>query len=195
MTYIAIIGPMGSGKTTLAQELYNRLPDSFDLILNTEHKVFQWDRYLGKHNDPKVAWKIQNSMQQNHFHQIFGTFLENPWRDVISDSGFIEHSYYCAAKYAIGRYSKTKYNMLMSVFRRLNNLLDKPDVTIYVDTEPEQIIRNIQKRNRRGEKDRDMTEMLAYITELKRQYKEWDIVHKFGSDVNVTLYEVLKKIG
>ena len=86
----------------------------------------------------------------------------------------------------------------MSVFRKLNNLLDKPHVTIYVDTEPEQIITNIQKRNRRGEKDRDMTQMLEYVTELKRQYQgspAIDIIHTFGSDINVTLYEVLRRIG
>src|ERR1051325_10041278 len=130
--YVVIIGPMGSGKTTFATKLHSLLPN-FELLLNTEHEVFEWPCYLGKHADPEVAWRIQESMQENHFNQLFGTFLKDKNRNVISDSAFIEHRYYNDAKFMIGRYSQVTHDYLGRKHWELMKLLKKPDLIVSLD--------------------------------------------------------------
>lgn len=184
MIYIAVIGPMGSGKTTLATKLSQRL--GFDLLLNTDHEVFDWEQYKGYHDDPAFAPAIQASILNNHFHQIFGCFMKTK-NHTVSDSGFVEHAFYNNTKHRVGKYPFSKWNQLEDHHNKLSQILIDPDLTIRITTEPEQIVKNIVNRNRHFEQpDRDITDLLNYIKIMYEEYNRYnaDIDVPFGATID-----------
>lgn len=204
--YITIIGPMGSGKTTLAVQLYQKLLQNigtdWGLLKNTDHEVFSWERFKGKHGDDTMQAPIQNAILENHFHNIFGCFLQNKDNKIIADSDFMEHRFYNNMKLKMGRYDEVKWQILDLKHRRLDHFLPFPDITIRLNTSADQVVENIMKRNRffehqdeQEKKDR-LSALLEKAIILKEEYDKYamvDIEVNFGEDINVVFAKLLNE--
>ncbi len=170
---IVIIAPFGSGKTTLASKLGG------NVLYNTDHTVFDRSEFVGKYEE--LAYEIQVAIMHNH-HDLIKSTLNT--RELVMDSGFIEHKFYNQAKYMIGRYSLEKKRIIDRMHSELSKDIPKPDVTIRLHTSVKQTVQNIIARGRRPVKDVDG--LFSYISILKDQYDNYkaDIDFNFGDDVN-----------
>ena len=139
--HIAIAGNIGSGKTTLTKMLckhYNWIP-----------------RFEEIDNNPYIEDYYKDMKRWCFNLEIF--FLKHRFRDileiakhqdtVVQDRSIYEGVYvFTANNKAMGNLSERDFNTYMELFEQMTNLVQYPDLMIYLQASVPHLVSNIQKR-------------------------------------------------
>ena len=156
--YIAIEGNIGVGKTTLAEFLANHFKGSLLLEEFAENKflkLFYQTKDYAFHSE--MQFLLDRSLQMN-------TFFEQDHSIVFSDF-HIEKS----LVFSNMNLSKSNYCMVENIHKSLFKNFPTPDMLIFLDSDIEQISKNIKSRNRDFEKDLGT----EYLENLIKNYNFW----------------------
>ncbi len=155
---ICIEGNIGSGKTTLANLLANSLKAEF-IPEKFEHNPILPLFY----KDAKsYALALETSFLLERFNQLHKAFAKN-------DQTFVcDFSIYKCLWFAKANLKKSEYNHYRKIFKTLSSELPKPDLVIYLNTSPANLISNIKKRGRSYEKNIS----LQYLKNISENYKK-----------------------
>ena len=162
--HIAIAGNIGSGKTTLTTKI---------------SKHYKWKaHYEDVENNPYLN-DFYKDMQRWSFNlQVY--FLNSRFRQIISikESGekyIQDRTIYEDAKifapnlHSMGLMSTRDYENYIEIFNLMNNLIEGPDLLIYLRTSVSKLVEQIQKRGR----DYENSIRLDYLTRLNERYEAW----------------------
>lgn len=159
--YIAIEGVIGSGKTSLAKKIKDRL--NAELIL----EQFEVNPFLEKFYSDRKRFAFQTQMfflinrfkQQQELHQG-NLFTEYIVCDYIFEKDRI---------FAYLNLNGEELKLYENIFPLLSKSLRKPDLVVYLQSGVERLMFNIKKRSRKIE--RNLTR--SYIEELSEAYNHF----------------------
>ena len=177
--HIAIAGNIGSGKTTLATLL---------------SKHFKWKALYEDVDDNPYLNDFYEDMQRWSFNlQIF--FLNSRFKQVIdiNKSGktiiqdrtiYEDANIFAPNLHAMGLMTTRDFENYINLFTLMSNLVEAPDLLIYLKASVPTLVRQIQKRGREYEN----TISIDYLTKLNERYEAWIENYKLGKllivDVN-----------
>ena len=156
--YIAIEGNIGVGKTTLAKFLANHFNGSLLLEEFDENKflkLFYQTKDYAFHSE--MQFLLDRSLQMN-------TFFDQNHSIVFSDF-HIEKS----LVFSRMNLSNSNYSVVEKIHQSLFKNLPSPDALIFLDSDIEQISKNIKFRNRDFEQDLE----IEYLKDLVKNYNIW----------------------
>ncbi|MBD0399902.1 deoxynucleoside kinase [Flammeovirga sp. EKP202] len=164
MQYVAIAGNIGSGKTTLTKML-------------SEH--FGWKAEFESTADNPYLEDFYQDMKRWAFHAQV-RFLDNSFQQmldinaygkpIIQDRSFDENAHIFAKNLHVsGQMDDRDFESYWKLFSSLSSQLPKPDLLIYLDTDLDRLITQIQKRGRSYEQ----TIPEEYLSNLNKLYNEW----------------------
>ena len=177
--HIAVAGNIGSGKTTLTTMLA---------------KHFGWEpMYESVDNNPYLASYYEDMQRWSFNLQVY--FLNNRFRQVIDirkksktviqDRTIYEDAYIFAPNLHDMQLMATRdFENYASLFELMAQVLQAPDLLIYLKASTSTLVSQIQKRGREYEK----TIRLDYLQHLNERYEDWISGYKLGKllivDVN-----------
>ncbi|MGE5364035.1 MAG: deoxynucleoside kinase [Bacteroidota bacterium] len=161
VSYIAIEGVIGAGKTTLACKLAERLK------ANMICEKFEENPFLGKfYGDRKrYAFQTQLFFLVNRYKQLENLFQENLFSEFLVSDYIFEKD----RIFALINLDGEELKLYDSMFPLLQKNLRKPDLVVYLKPSIDRLLFNIKKRGREMEKDIDP----EYITQLVHAYDDY----------------------
>lgn len=159
--YIAVEGAIGSGKTSLAKKLAERL--RADLIL----EQFESNPFLEKFYSDRKRYAFQTQMffLVNRYKQLEQLNQGNLFADTLVADYMFEKDRIFAYLNVEGEELK----LYDSIFPLLAKNLRPPDLVVYLQSNVDRLMYNIKKRNRRMEKNISR----QYIEELCEAYNNF----------------------
>lgn len=158
--FIAVEGPIGVGKTSLAKEIANQF--SFELL----HEIVEENPFLGKFYDNIEEWSFQTEMfflcnRYKQLEDIDKYYLQKA-RPVVSDYHIFKNMIF--AKRTL---QGDKLNKYEQIFQILTDGLTTPNVLIYLHASLDTLVKRIKKRGREIEKNIQTD----YLAQLSEDYK------------------------
>jgi deoxyguanosine kinase len=140
--HLAIVGVMGSGKSTIATRLGSKLGCK---VFGEE---FEENPYLKKYYKDPWTWALPTelwfAMKKADQHYVISNITEN----TIQDSPLASTIYFAKAMHSAGWMSPSDYELFRDVVQRLFEVVPKPTLHVYLKTSPEVIMERIQRRSR-----------------------------------------------
>lgn len=168
---IAISGMIGVGKTTLASILEN------ELGLEPIYESVDKNPILAKfYADPK---RYGFSLQMYFLNQRFGDMQHALWHGgKILDRHFGEDIVFGRQNFEAGNIDSTDFQTYTSMIENMQSSLrgleqSAPDLTIYLSSDLNHVLKNISKRGRTYEQVDDNNELKEYYQSLIKQYDPW----------------------
>ena len=156
--YIAIEGNIGVGKTTLAKFLSKEFNGSILLEEFTENKFLKEFYKSGNYSfQMEMQFLIDRSLQMNDF-------FKNNHQFIFSDFHISKSLIFSKMNL-----DNTSYNIIKNAHLNLFQHFPKPDAVIFIDGSIENIMDNIDKRNRSFEKNFKR----EYLEKLIKNYNSW----------------------
>ena len=156
--YIAIEGNIGVGKTTLAKFLSKEFNGSILLEEFTENKFLKEFYKSGNYSfQMEMQFLIDRSLQMNDF-------FKNNHQYIFSDFHISKSLIFSKMNL-----DNTSYNIIKNAHLNLFQHFPKPDAVIFIDGSIENIMENIDKRNRSFEKNFKR----EYLEKLIKNYNSW----------------------
>jgi deoxyguanosine kinase len=161
LRYLAIEGVIGSGKTSLAKRIKERL--GAKLVL----EQFDTNPFLEKFYTDRKRYAFQTQMfflinrfkQQQELHQ----------EELFSEYIVCDYTFEKDKIFAYMNLSKDELNLYESIYPLLARTLRKPDLVIFLQSGTDRLMYNIKNRNRKIE--RALTR--SYIEELSEVYNNY----------------------
>ena len=162
--HIAIAGNIGAGKTSLT-----------DLL--AQH--YKWEAHFEEVIDNPYLDDFYNHMERWSFNlQIF--FLKSRFaqliaiheekKNVIQDRTIYEDAHIFAPNlHAMGLMTKRDFDNYISLFEMMENLIQGPDVMVYLRSTVPNLVNKIQKRGRSYENSIS----IDYLSRLNERYEAW----------------------
>ncbi len=138
LNYIAVDGPIGAGKTTIAKMLAEALGSQL-LLEPSENNPFLPDFYRDMRRN---AFKTQLYFLLNRYQQQ----AELSQRDIFNPSIVSDYTFAKDAIFAEINLSEDELGLYNSVFSLLKERLPKPDLVIYLRADSDVLISRIKKR-------------------------------------------------
>lgn len=158
--FIAVEGPIGAGKTTLASML------SETLSLSLVKEIVEENPFLGKFYEDKDEWSFQLEMffLCNRYKQLEDTEKEflHKNKPVISDYHIYKNLIF-AERTLTGR----KLEKYRKIYGLLTEDLPKPNIIIYIRASLPTLLKRIKKRERSFEQQMDE----QYLEQLIKDYE------------------------
>lgn len=171
LKHIAVAGNIGAGKTTLTSILakhYKWTPHYEDL----DHNPYLVDFYEDMH---RWSFNLQVYFLNTRLKQL--EEISNGKHTVIQDRTIYEDAYIFAPNlYDMGLMNKRDFENYRSLFTTLNNLVQPPDLLIYLKASIPKLVDQIQKRGREYEENI----RLDYLKRLNEYYNKWIDNYKEG---------------
>ena len=156
--YIAIEGNIGVGKTTLAKFLSKEFNGSILLEEFTENKFLKEFYKSGNYSfQMEMQFLIDRSLQMNDF-------FKNNHQFIFSDFHISKSLIFSKMNL-----DNTSYDIIKNAHLYLFQHFPKPDAVIFIDGSIENIMENIDKRNRSFEKNFKR----EYLEKLIKNYNSW----------------------
>ncbi len=169
--HIAIVGNIGSGKTTLTELLSKNLGYE-PLFEGTDHNPYLEDFYSDM---KRWSFNLQIYFLNTRFKQ--GIDLQTDKRNIIQDRTIYEDAYIFAENlHDMGLMTSRDYTNYRSIFDNITSLIKSPDLLIYLKASVPTLVNNIQKRGREYEAGI----RLDYLSKLNDKYKKWIDSYKSG---------------
>lgn len=162
--HIAVAGNIGAGKTTLTSMLakhYKWEPHYEDADSNP---------YLDNFYEDMLRWSfnLQVYFLNNRFRQIID--IRKSGINVIQDRTIYEDAYIFAPNlHAMGLMSSRDFDNYSSLFEMMSDLVQPPDLIIYLKGSVPTLVQQIQRRGREYEG----SIRLDYLNKLNERYEEW----------------------
>lgn len=164
LKHIAVAGNIGAGKTTLTSILakhYKWTPHYEDI----EHNPYLVDFYEDMH---RWSFNLQVYFLNTRLKQM--ETIRNGKDTVIQDRTIYEDAYIFAPNlYDMGLMNKRDFENYSSLFSTLINLVQPPDLLIYLKASIPKLVDQIQKRGREYEENI----RLDYLKRLNENYNKW----------------------
>ncbi len=165
--HIAIVGNIGAGKTTLAHKLAHH---------------FRWEVFLEDVEDNPYLKDFYEDMPRWAFHlQVYflnGRFqqtqrikeLQRQSKGVIQDRTIYEDAHIFAANlHESGMLADRDFNNYRALFDSMINLVEPPDLLLYLKADLPKLIRQIEERGR----DYENSISIEYLKNLNGHYEKW----------------------
>jgi len=179
--HIAVAGNIGSGKTTLANML---------------SKHYGWEIQLEDNDDNPSISDFYEDMQRWSFNlQVY--FLNVRYKNikkirengkpVIQDRTIYEDANIFAPNlHAMGLMSTRDFENYTSLFTSLNDMIQPPDLLIYLRGTIPTLVKQIQQRGR----DYEDSIRLDYLKRLNERYEAWISTYNLGKLVILNIDEL-----
>lgn len=186
---IAIEGNIGSGKTTMLQQLNKLFPKDQPNILTLREPLEQWTNVNKKnllemmYNDPST-WVTP--FQSFALVTLAKNYLKTHGQNVSILERSIQSTRYCFIEMhkEANRIDETNGQILHEWFTFLETMMHiEIDLTIYIKTTPDVIFKRIHERNRKGEEK--IT--LEYLKKLDQYHENWLTLGKFKKPLNIVV--------
>jgi deoxyadenosine/deoxycytidine kinase len=155
--YICIEGNIGSGKTTLAMALAKRRNALFLVEQFEDNPLLP----LFYENKKRMAFPLEYSFLISRHAQLHQHFTRNPKALTISD-----FSLYKCLWFAKSNLSRGEYRLYKKHFKIIESVAKAPELIVYLNTSPKNLLSNIRKRGRSYEKKIDK----SYLTDIEKSY-------------------------
>ena len=189
---IVVGGTIGAGKTTVAK----RLSESFNskLFLEPVDNNPILDKYY--EDRERYGFALQIYFLNKRFKLIKEAYRD---RNNVLDRSIYEDALFTKINRDEGNISEEEYNiyleLLDNMMEELEGLPQKaPDIFVYLDISFENMLKNIEKRNRPYEQITEDNGLYEYYHKVHSMYEDWyenyNISEKIRIDMNK--YDVLK---
>lgn len=162
--HIAVAGNIGAGKTTLTKLLakhYGWSPHFEDVDDNPYIKDFYDDMQ-------RWSFNLQVYFLNSRFNQILE--IRKSDKTIIQDRTIYEDSYIFAPNlHSMGLMTTRDFDNYFSLFTLMANLVEPPDLLIYLRASVPTLVQQIQNRGRKYEN----TIRLDYLKRLNERYEAW----------------------
>jgi deoxyadenosine/deoxycytidine kinase len=169
--HIAVAGNIGAGKTTLTELLakhYKWLPHFEDV----DHNPYLMDFY---EDMPRWSFNLQVFFLNSRLTQLLE--IRRGAETVIQDRTIYEDANIFAPNlHEMGLMSKRDYDNYYQFFHTLKQLVQPPDLLIYLKASVPTLVGQIQKRGREYEENI----RLDYLKRLNEYYNKWIDTYKEG---------------
>jgi len=162
--HIAVAGNIGSGKTTLTTMLAKQYG------WEPRFEVVDYNPYLEDYYKDIPRWSF--ALEVYFLKQRFKDILDIRRTDhtVIQDRSIFEGVYvFTATNKAMGNMSDRDFDTYMELFEQMMEIVEYPDLMIYLRSELPHLVENIQKRGR----DYEQTIPLEYLSNLNERYEDF----------------------
>lgn len=162
--HIAVAGNIGSGKTTLTTELAKEMGYAA-MYEDPEQNPYIYDFYADMQR-----WSF--NMQIYYLNARLKQLIEirDTHKNVIQDRTIYEDAEIFAPNLlAMGLMLKRDYNNLRQLYQTLNQLIDPPDLLIYLRADIPSLVEQIESRGR----DYEDYIRLDYLRRLNERYEAW----------------------
>ncbi|MBX2920567.1 MAG: deoxynucleoside kinase [Chitinophagaceae bacterium] len=170
--HIAIAGNIGAGKTTLTEMLskhYRWIPQFEDV----EHNPYLYDFY---EDMPRWSFNLQIYFLNNRLNHLLE--IQKGAETVIQDRTIYEDAHIFAPNlHEMGLMSKRDFDNYFRFFETLKQMVNPPDLLIYLQGSVPTLVGQIQKRGREYEENI----RLDYLKRLNEYYNKWIDGYKEGA--------------
>lgn len=164
LKHIAVAGNIGAGKTTLTSILakhYKWTPNFEDI----DHNPYLVDFYEDMH---RWSFNLQVYFLNTRLKQL--QEIRSGSNTVIQDRTIYEDAHIFAPNlYDMGLMNKRDFENYTSLFNTLINMVEPPDLLIYLKASIPKLVDQIQKRGREYEENI----RLDYLKRLNENYNKW----------------------
>ncbi len=162
--HIAIAGNIGAGKTTLTQQLAGHYRwEAF--IERVDTNPYLKDFY---EDMPRWAFHLQVYFLSSRFKQVVQIY-RNP-RNLVQDRSIYEDAYIFAHNlYTSGLMAEREYKNYLQLFESMTELINPPDLLVYLRADLPKLLRQIGKRGR----DYEANISTDYLQSLNGHYENW----------------------
>ncbi|WP_108869732.1 deoxynucleoside kinase [Aquimarina aquimarini] len=162
--HIAIAGNIGAGKTTLTRLLakHYKWEAHFEDVLENP--------YLEDFYNKMERWSfnLQIYFLNSRFRQILD--IRESGKDIIQDRTIYEDAYIFAPNlHAMGLMTNRDFENYRSLFDLMENVVEGPDLLIYLRSSIPNLVNQIHKRGR----DYENTISIDYLSRLNERYEAW----------------------
>ncbi len=174
--HIVIAGNIGVGKTTLAGMLAKHYG------WETNYEEVDNNPYLNDFYRDMKAWSfnVQISYLHSRMQKIMN--IHNSGKDVVQDRTIYEDAYIFAPNLQGMNLMATRdFETYFSLFRQIEQLLQAPDLLIYLKASVPSLVRRIQTKGREYEN----AIRLDYLESLNRRYETWIKSYDLGKVLTI----------
>ncbi len=196
--HIAIAGNIGAGKTTLTTLLAKQFGWS------AQYETVDDNPYLNDFYNDMQRWSfnLQIFFLNSRFNQVVD--IRKSGETVIQDRTIYEDAEIFAPNlHEMGLMSTRDFNNYKSLFNLMTNLIQPPDLLIYLKASVPTLVNQIQKRGREYEE----SIRLDYLKTLNEKYNNWidnysaskllviDVDHTDFTNNNEDLSKIIDKVN
>lgn len=176
--YIAVAGNIGSGKTTLTTLLSKHIgfepqyedPGSNPYLLDFYSDMQRW------------SFNLQVYFLNSRLRNLAA--IQKAQKNVIQDRTIYEDARIFAPNlHSMGLLSKRDYENYISLFETISDLIQPPDLLIYLRGSIPALVDQIQQRGREYED----SIRLDYLRRLNERYEAWFEGYTIGKKIEVTI--------
>ncbi|MEO0472762.1 MAG: deoxynucleoside kinase [Bacteroidota bacterium] len=177
--HIAVAGNIGAGKTTLVRKLADHYQWEPHLEA-VDHNPYLEDFY---YDMSKWAFPLQIYFLNSRFNQVLS--IRQSQHSIIQDRTIYEDAYIFAKNLMESKYlDRRDYETYLSLFQSMKQMIQPPDLLIYLRANIPKLIEQISRRGREYES----TISIKYLEDLNRNYEDWIAQYQEGNlliiDVN-----------
>ncbi len=179
--HIAIAGNIGAGKTTLTYLLSKYF--GFEArYADNEQNPYLLDFYSEM---PRWAFNLQISFLHSRLREMLD--IRKEMKNVIQDRTLYEDGQIFAPNlHAMGLMTTRDYETYKQLFEVVAELIEPPDLLIYLRGDIPTLVDQIQSRGRNYEDNL----RLDYLKKLNVRYDEWYANYQFGKKVEIMIKEL-----
>lgn len=147
--YLSVMGTMGSGKTSAAKLLSEKL--GFHLI----EENFGENAFLSRFYQDMHRWAFhsQTFFLMEKITQMLETAQILKSKNVVQDTPIVQDVYsYAKAQHVLGNMDDAEWRLYQKIFRSFVPYFPKPTLIIYLETSLEEVEKRIQSRGREYER-------------------------------------------
>jgi deoxyadenosine/deoxycytidine kinase len=169
LKHIAVSGNIGAGKTTLTEKLARHY--GWRALFESTDKNPYLEDFYG--NMARWAFNLQVYFLNSRFRQMLE--IQSSTVTTIQDRAIYEDAYVFAAYlHESGYIPDSDYASYLDIFNSMIDLIDPPDLLIYLKADIPKLISQIQKRGRAYED----AMRIDYLKNLNTRYDQWISTYK-----------------